>query len=153
LAAPSLEQMATLLWTPSYLSLEWALAYHGISTQKPSEATCVTLQRPRRVKTALGTASYFHLSKPLFFGFRKEAVRPGVEAWVAEPEKALLDSIYLRRRAGEPIALDELNLRLLRPATFKRYQKAFPPFIQRIKLMSKFHCSKNGENETKRNGI
>src|SRR5205814_1695286 len=43
LAEPSLEQLAGLLWPPSYLSLEWALAFHGLSTQRPSEATCVTL--------------------------------------------------------------------------------------------------------------
>ena len=109
LAEPSLEQLAGLMWVPSYLSLEWALAYHGLSAQKPSEATCVTLHRPRRVDTVLGTVSYSHLSKSLFFGFRKEPVRAGVEAWVAEPEKALLDWIYLRCRSGEPIAFDELD--------------------------------------------
>ena len=32
-----------------------------------------------------------------------DSVRPGIEAWIAEPEKALLDWIYLRRRAGESI--------------------------------------------------
>jgi len=132
MADPSLEQLASLLGPPSYLSLEWALAYHGISTQKPSEATCVTLGRPRRIQITLGTLSYFHLSKSLFFGFRKETVRPGIETWVAEPEKALLDWIYLRRRAGEAIALDELDHRPLRPAILKRYQQVFPSFVQKI---------------------
>lgn len=132
LADPSLEQLASLLWAPNYLSLEWALAYHGLSTQKPSEATCVTLHRPRRVQTTLGILSYFHLSKPLFFGFRKETIRPGTEAWVAEPEKAFLDWIYLRRRAGEPVALDEIDLRALNSTVLKRYQKAFPPFVRRF---------------------
>jgi predicted transcriptional regulator of viral defense system len=132
LADPSLEQLASLLWAPSYLSLEWALAYHGLSTQKPSLATCVTLHRPRRVKTVLGTLHYSHLSKSLFFGFRKETIRPGVETWVAEPEKALLDWIYLRRRSGEPVALDEIDVRPLRPALLKRYQKAFPAFVQAV---------------------
>jgi predicted transcriptional regulator of viral defense system len=132
LADPSLEQLAGLLWPPSYLSLEWAMAYHGVSTQKPSEATCVTLQRPRRVQTALGILSYFHLSRPLFFGFKKEKVHAGIEAWVAEPEKALLDWVYLRRRAGEPVALDEIDRRLLRPTVLKRYQQAFPGWTGRV---------------------
>ena len=138
LADPTLEQLAGLLWAPSYLSLEWALAHHGLSAQKPSEATCVTLHRPRRVQTALGTLSYFHVSKPLFFGFRKETIRPGVETWVAEPEKAFLDWIYLRRRAGEPIALDEFDLRILRPKILRRYQKAFPPFVRRQAQSAQF---------------
>ncbi len=130
LANPSIEQLAGLLWPPSYLSLEWALAYHGVSTQKPAEATCVTLHRPRRVKTALGVLTYSHLSKPLFFGFRKETVRPGVETWMADPEKALLDWIYLRRRAGEPIAFDEINRSALRHDVLLKYQKAFPDFVR-----------------------
>lgn len=132
LADPSVEQLAGLLWPPSYLSLEWALAYHGLSTQRPSEATCITLQRPRRMQTRLGTLSYFHVSKPLFFGFRKEKVRAGTEAWVAEPEKALLDWIYLRRRAGIPVTLDEIDHRLVRPTVLKRYQQAFPDWTRRI---------------------
>lgn len=131
LADPSIEQLAGLLWPPSYLSLEWALAYHGISTQKPSIATCVTLHRPRNVKTVLGTLSYSHLSKSLFFGFRKEKMRPGVETWIAEPEKAFLDWIYLRRRAGEPVTTHEFDFRCLRAAVLQRYKKPFPTFVHR----------------------
>jgi predicted transcriptional regulator of viral defense system len=131
LADPSLEQLAALLWAPAYLSMEWALHYHGISYQKPAEATCITLGRPRRVQTDWGTLSYFHLSKTLFFGFRKEMVRPGLESWVAEPEKALLDWVYLRRRAGEPISFDELHLKTLRSDVLMRYESAFPASVRR----------------------
>jgi predicted transcriptional regulator of viral defense system len=130
LADPSIEQLAGILWSPSYLSLEWALAFHGISQQKTSEATCVTLHRPRRVQTPLGTLSFVHVAKSLFFGFKKEPVLPGVESWVAEPEKALLDWIYLRRRAGEPIALDEFRLSLLRPTILKQYSQPFPASVK-----------------------
>jgi len=112
--------------------LEWALAYHGLSQQKPAEATCVTRHRPRRVRTVLGTLSFSHVGLPLFFGFRKEKVRLGIETWVAEPEKALLDWIYLRRRAGEPIALDEINLKTLRPKILKQYSMSFPPSIRAV---------------------
>jgi predicted transcriptional regulator of viral defense system len=129
LAEPSVEQLASLLWIPSYLSLEWAMAYHGISQQRPQEMTCITLHRPRQVHTSLGTLSYFHLSKPLFFGFRKETVRPGVQSWVAEPEKAFLDWIYLRRRAGEATPLDELNVQVLREKILRNYGRHFPPFV------------------------
>ena len=132
LAEPTLEQLAGLLWPPSYLSLEWALAYHGLSAQKPHEATSVTLGRPRRLQTVLGTLSYAHLSKALFFGFRKETVQPRVEAWVAEPEKALLDWIYLRRLAGEPIALDEIQTGRLRRGRLRRYGQRFPAFVRRL---------------------
>lgn len=132
LAHPTLEQLAGRLWPPSYLSLEWALAHHGLSTQKPYEATCVTLQRPRRVQTFLGTLRYFHLSRPLFFGYRKEKLPLGVETWIAEPEKALLDWIYLRRRAGDPIALDEIQWEACRRHVLQRYARGFPPFVQAI---------------------
>lgn len=130
LAEPSLEQLAVLLWPPSYISLEWALAYHGVITQKPHEMTCVTLQRPRRVRTALGTLSYCHLSKALFFGFRKVSLRPDVQTWLADPEKALLDWIYLRRRAGEAISLEEIDPRACRPRRLARYARLFPTFVQ-----------------------
>ena len=91
----------------------------------------MTLQRPRRVRTVLGSLSYAHLSKPLFFGFRKETVRPGVEAWVAEPEKALLDWVYLRRKSGEPIAFDEIDFSRLDPEILKTYSRKFPVTVQK----------------------
>ncbi len=132
LAEPSVEQLASLLWRPSYISLEWALAFHGISQQKPAEVTCVTLHRPRRQATALGTLSYAHVSRSLYFGFKKETVRGNQQAYVAEPEKALLDWIYLRRQNAVPIALDELDLRHLRPDVLKQFQKPFPQSVQRV---------------------
>jgi predicted transcriptional regulator of viral defense system len=132
LAEPSIEQLAGLLWQPAYLSLEWALAWHGVSLQRPHDATCVTLGRPRRVISALGALSYFHVSKPLFFGYQKERVRAGVETWIAEPEKALLDWIYLRRRAGEFIALDEMNTKKLDPAKIEKYAVPFPSSVKKV---------------------
>jgi hypothetical protein len=45
---------------------------------------------------------------------------------IAEPEKALLDWIYLNRQEGLPTPLDEVNLRFLEPAKLRSYALRFP---------------------------
>ena len=112
----------------------------------------MTLERPGRVRTVLGVLSYSHVSRPLFFGFRKEKLPQGAEAWVAEPEKALLDWIYLRRRAGEPIALDEIDLRPCRRTILERNARAFPPFVQAIVKRLLARTSTDGSRIDKNGG-
>lgn len=48
------------------------------------------------------------------------------EYLIAEPEKALLDWIYLNRQEGLPTALDELHLQFLTPTKLRDYALRFP---------------------------
>ena len=77
---------------PAYISLQSALFHHGLIEQIPSITYAVTLARPRRVKTPMGTISFHRIPPELFKGFDLTAQS---DAKIATPEKALFDTLYL----------------------------------------------------------
>ncbi len=93
--APSVEEVACYLRTPSYISCEWALNYHNIILQVPSVCTVITLSSSvgerNRVTYRETAVEYSRISENLFYGFE---TREGFN--IASPEKALLDTVYLR---------------------------------------------------------
>ena len=101
---PTLEEVAGYLYPPSYISLESALFMHGIVEQAPPLITCVTLNKTKTFRTALGEIAYAHLRSGLFFGYQMRD-----RMLLAEPEKALLDFVYLQRQHGMSPFLDEWN--------------------------------------------
>jgi len=84
--------IATQLVEPSYISLGSALLSHGITTQVQKAIECVTTENSLKFKK-LGII-YHKIPAQLFFGFKKQAKGKSY-AMVAEPEKALLDGLYL----------------------------------------------------------
>lgn len=118
-------RIANQLLYPSYLSFEAALARCGILSQIPYTLTFATSHRSRRL--LLGeTPVIFHQLKPtLFFGY---ALKEGL--YVADPEKALLDQIYLAVRGLSSVALDELDLSSLNPERLQAYAARFPTRVQ-----------------------
>jgi len=77
---------------PAYVSLQSALFHHGLIEQIPSVIYAVTLARPHRVKTPMGTISFHRMPPELFNGFELSS-RSDVK--VATSEKALFDLLYL----------------------------------------------------------
>ncbi len=84
--------VATQLVEPSYVSLGSALLFHGIVQQVPKNVECVTTKNSLRLK-GLGLV-YHKIPSQLFFGFRKH-LKGRSYVMVAEPEKAVLDALYL----------------------------------------------------------
>ena len=77
---------------PAYISLQSALFHHGLIEQIPSVVYAITLARPRRLRTPLGTISFHRMPPELFKGFE---LLSGSDAKIATPEKALFDLFYL----------------------------------------------------------
>ncbi len=102
--------VANLLREPSYVSLQAALAYYGWIPEAVFTVTSVTTHRPGRVETPLGTFVYRYMTPRRFFGYRHVEVAPGQRAWVALPEKALLDLLYLTPHSDRPEFLQTLRL-------------------------------------------
>jgi hypothetical protein len=48
-----------------------------------------------------------------------------------EPEKALLDWVYLQRQEGLPVALDELSLNPIDKKKLQKYALQYPNSVQR----------------------
>ncbi len=95
---------------PSYVSLQSALAHHGIIPEHVPVVTSVTTSRPGLWNTALGDFAYRHIKKELFFGYYVEDLGGGQTAMVATPEKALLDLLYLQPASDREAYLQELRL-------------------------------------------
>jgi predicted transcriptional regulator of viral defense system len=94
----------------SYVSLQSALAYYGIIPEHVPVVTSITTGRPEELQTGFGAFGYRHIRKPLFAGFRSVNVAPGQSAFLATPEKALLDLIYLSPGGDDAAFIDELRL-------------------------------------------
>jgi hypothetical protein len=54
--------LANHLYRPSYVSLVFALAFHGLIPEGVAEVTSVTLKPARRISNGLGRFSYHHLT-------------------------------------------------------------------------------------------
>lgn len=117
--------LANLLYSPSYLSFESALSRYGVLSQIPYTITLATTRRPKKM-TLDGTAvEYRQLRGDLFFGHRLEK---GLD--IAEPEKALLDALYLLKRGKLRLALEELDVSGLSLRKLDAYASRFPRYVQ-----------------------
>jgi hypothetical protein len=117
-------ELINTLRPESYLSLETVLRDSGISTQSPTVLTCVTLERPGEFRARSVSISFRRVSKNLFWGFQEKRTRYG-KYNIAEPEKALLDWVYLRRQEGSTINTDELDLQRLDRVKLLQYAARF----------------------------
>ncbi len=78
------------------MSLQSALAHHGVIPEYVAETTCVTTGRPRTIDSPAGRIVFRHVKRQVFFGYTQEA--SGVqEAYIATAEKALLDAVTMSR--------------------------------------------------------
>ena len=84
-------QTANLLQVPSYISLTTALEYYEITTQiQRNYIECVSIRRTLTKIIKGLTFRFSKVSETLYFGFEKKN-----NMYIAQPEKALLDSVYL----------------------------------------------------------
>lgn len=85
--------LAGLVYGPSYISLETALAHYGLIPERVAEVTCVTTKRAKRFDTPMGRFTYRSISEASFsYGVALEAAEGG-SCFLAEPEKALCDRV------------------------------------------------------------
>jgi len=94
----------------SYVSLQSALAYHGLIPESVPVVTSVTTGRPGAQSNPLAELVYKHVKPAWFHGYRQIEIVSGQHAFVATPEKALLDLIYLVPSADTSEYLNELRL-------------------------------------------
>ena len=129
----------------SYLSLESVLSEAGISTQSPKYLTCVTAGRPGEFRSKSFAVVYKHISSKLFWGFREKRTLYGSYK-AAEPEKAILDWIYLARQNGQPADTDEFDISRIDRGKLLDYSLKFPkPVQQQIKdLLADFAAGRSG---------
>jgi predicted transcriptional regulator of viral defense system len=105
--------IANALQPASYVSLESALAYYGMIPDTIQRTLSVTTDRPRQWQTPLGTYTFRHIQPDLLAGYHMTGLGNYQQAFVATPEKALLDLLYFQPRSSYPRYLDGLRLQNL----------------------------------------
>jgi predicted transcriptional regulator of viral defense system len=95
----SRELLANLIYGPSYVSLDYALAYHGMVPERVEVVTSVTTGKKRQYETPVGRFSYAPLSPRRYNRGIDRVELPGGGAFlVATREKALLDKAWTDKR-------------------------------------------------------
>lgn len=93
--------IASQLVEPSYISLLSALLFHGMVEQVPANLECVTPKNSIRYRH-LGLV-YHKIPASLLYGYKK--YKKGMSyAFVADPEKAVIDGVYLNLMSKNTIA-------------------------------------------------
>jgi hypothetical protein len=128
--------IAALLLSPSHVSLESALSYHGLIPEAVFQVASVTTQRSRIFTTQLGRFEFHRVpcNEPRA-GVRAEKLDADAWAFVASPLRAIADLVYLRKsiswnRDGlrfltDSMRIDETNLRDLSFVEFDDIWRSF----------------------------
>lgn len=114
---------ANELQRPSYVSLESSLAHYGMIPEAVPVTTSVTTARAGSFDTPVGRYEYRHIARSAFFGYRNVRLTRGQDALLAEPEKALLDLIYLTPGGDDIEYLRSLRLEQLDQIEPERLQR------------------------------
>jgi predicted transcriptional regulator of viral defense system len=120
-----LEKTANELYYPSYLSFESALSRYGILSQIPYTLTFATTRRSKKLLLAGREVEYRQLKKEYFFGY---ILDNGI--YIAEPEKALLDQLYMMSKGKVSSDVSEWSLVDLKKNKFLQYSKKFPRTVR-----------------------
>ncbi|MDD4250936.1 MAG: hypothetical protein PHX27_01965 [Candidatus ainarchaeum sp.] len=97
---------APFLNNPSYVSCASALSYYGLISQIPNSIFLMTTKRSKKI------GKIFYKKTKNFFGFNSIKIN-GVKTFIAEPEKAFIDSIGIHPLHIILEALPELDSKKL----------------------------------------
>lgn len=115
--------VANKIYTPSYISLEFALSYHGVIPEIVYEITSVTTKATRRFETLEKVFSYRKIKKVAYTGYEIQK-QQGLSFYMADAEKAFVDANYLRlKNKQKPIS--RFSKEKINPAKALRYAKLF----------------------------
>lgn len=102
--------VANRLVRGSYVSLQSALAFHGLIPEHVPVTTSITSGRPQQRDNAFGRFAYHHCPAGRLGGYGAAKLPGGQEAWVATPARALADLVHLVPGADSRAYLSELRL-------------------------------------------
>lgn len=115
--------IANQLQPASYVSGQSALAFYGLIPDTVYATFSATTGRPRRYRTPLGIFEFRHVKMELLHGYRLNDLGNHQQAFVATPEKALLDLIYLQPGGDTLAYVQELRLQNLERLDVTEFQR------------------------------
>lgn len=122
-----------------YLSFLSALNHYDVIEQIPSSILIATTGFPRSLKTSLGTYEFLKISPHMMTSGIHWFNGPD-SFLIAEPEKALLDTLYISTRKGRRFSsLPEVDFSSLKPSKFRGLvKKQIRSTILQSAVLSKF---------------
>ncbi|HLO18673.1 MAG TPA: hypothetical protein VK206_27830 [Anaerolineales bacterium] len=102
--------IANALVPGSYISLQSVLAFYGFIPEYAPQTSSVTTLRPSHWNSGF---HFQHLASHLFFGYELVNLSSTQQAFIATPEKALLDLAHLTPHSDSSNYLGELRLQNL----------------------------------------
>lgn len=93
-------EIANRIYSPSYVSLEMALAHYNLIPESVYGITSVSTRRTYHFNTSIGEFEYRSVKPDLFFGYEL-AKYNGKVYKIASVEKAILDYLYLHPDISE----------------------------------------------------
>ena len=119
-------RLANFLQVPSYISLTTALSYHGLTTQvQRGFFESISLKRTRKFEVGQFTFLYSKISLDLYKGFERVE-----DVFIALPEKALLDSLYLASLGRYSLDTSALDLTKVNGEVLENLSSLFPSRVR-----------------------
>jgi len=108
---PSELEIANLLYRPSYISFTFALSYYHIIPETVYPITSATTRTTATFTVLERQFVYRRIKRAAFTGYAAERVNNRT-VWIAEPEKAFVDTLYFvaLNKQGLPERLDLARL-------------------------------------------
>jgi hypothetical protein len=106
------EQVANMLYGPSYVSLDWALSFYGMIPERVHTVTSMTLGREKDFQTPVGSFVYHPLSSNRYsIGITQKKAADFIGSFLmASPEKALADLVF---KTCKELDREQLRVELL----------------------------------------
>lgn len=141
---------ANKLQRGSYVSLQSAMAFHGIIPEYVPVVMSVGTGRPETLRNPLGTFQFKHMTSKLMFGYSRLEIAPRQFAFVASPEKALLDLAHLTPDADSPDYIRELRLQNIEAMNMQLLQEiaehsGSPKLVRTVKIVRMLLSEEEGE--------
>lgn len=87
--------IANRIYKPSCISLQTALSFYGIIPESIINVTSITTLKTVEFENSFGTFSYKTIQPKLFFGYMQKPFLKNMTFLLADPEKAILDLLYI----------------------------------------------------------
>ncbi|MFH1379061.1 MAG: hypothetical protein ABII23_02165 [bacterium] len=89
---------------PAYLSLHSALSEYGLIAEIPQVIYAVSLYKASRIISKMGNMILCQMPEKYFWGYRTKRINKSLIP-IADPEKAILDTLYLSWTKRSPIQM------------------------------------------------
>lgn len=116
-------EIANRIYSPSYISLEYAMSHYNIIPDTVYSVTSITTKTTREFVINNISYSYRKIKKSGFTGYAKKNVN-GHMALIAEPEKAFIDYLYFVS-LGKKSVYDRIEIKNLKKEKLIYYAKLF----------------------------